>query len=416
MQLRTIKKGITVAAAASMATLSLHASAYKIPEQSVRSMALSAAYVSGAQGADTSYYNPAKMGWVKSAQAIEGDLTVIHLPPVEFTGTVNGYPADAESKEEDFLVPMLHYVGPRFGNWRFGFSLTAPGGLSKRWNRQPQRSKAEEFTLAIIEANPTFSYTFNDQWSVGGGVRVVYTDGTVRIYGEDNAGHFLYADNMEGDSFDFGYNLAVAYRPQSQTILSVTYRSNVDLTVDGTAKGGGAVGGMPAWFDVDADVEVPLPATLALAVSHDFGRVRLEAVYERTFWSRYDKLDFNFDNRAVEGVLGRPIQKDWDDTDTFRIGLTWHVDDRWDMMFGYAWDESPIPEKSIGFELPDSDANIFSVGTMIRIDEHWEAGFSMLYDKKDKRSVSTPPNENGIDGTFDKGGAYLATVGVGYRF
>ena len=400
----------------SSAAISLQASAYKLPEQSVRSLGLSAAYVAGAESADANYFNPANMGWLDDTQQMEGALTLIYLPKIDYQGTVNGFPGDSESHSEDFLVPMLHYVGPKFGNWRFGFSVVAPGGLSKRWPDQPQRSSAEEFTLAIIEANPAFSYTFNDQWSVGGGVRVVYTDGTVRAYGEDTHGNFLYAQNMEGDSFDFGYNLALSFRPQPETTLSVTYRSNVDLTVEGTAKGGAPAFGI-AWYDTDAEVEVPLPATLAIAGAHEFGRIKLEVVYERTFWSEYEDLDFDFDDRRVENSpLGKAKDKDWDDTNTFRIGLTWHVDDNWDMLFGYAWDESPIPEKTLGFELPDSDANIFSVGSVVRINDNWEAGFSLLYDKKDDRSVSTPPNDNGIDGEFSKSGAYLATVSVGYRF
>jgi len=416
MQKEKLSRWAVLTAAVSILTVSAQASAYKLPEQSTRSVALSAAYVAGTVSADTSYYNPANMGWMDERQAIEGALTLIYLPKVNFEGSVYGVPGDAESRSEDFLVPTLHYVGPQFGNWRFGFSVVAPGGLSKRWHEQPQRSTAEEFTLAIVEANPTVSYTFNEQWSVGAGFRVVYTDGTVRAYGENAHGTFLYAQNMEGDSFDFGYNLALSFRPQNETTLSVTYRSNVDLTVDGTAKGGGPAIGM-AWFHTDADVEVPLPATLALAASHDFGRVKVEVVYERTFWSEYEDLDFNFDDERVENsLLGRAKDKDWDDTNTIRIGLTWHVDEKWDMLFGYAWDETPIPEKTIGFELPDADAQIFSVGSVIRINEQWEAGFALLYDKKDSRDVSAVKNDNRIDGTFDKGGAYLATVGIGYRF
>jgi long-chain fatty acid transport protein len=393
------------------------ASAYKLPEQSMRAVGLSAAYVAGtADSADTSYYNPANMGWLGEDQYVDASVTLIYLPKVNFEGTVHGLPADAQSRSEDFLVPTFHYVGPAFGQWRFGLSFVAPGGLSKRWNEQPQRTYAEEFTLAILELNPTLSYTFNDQWSIGAGVRAVYTDGTVRAYGEDAHGNFLFAQNLEGDSFDFGYNLAISWRPQPETTMSVTYRSNVDLTVDGDAKGGGPAVGT-AYFDTGADVEVPLPATLAVAAAHDFGRVKLEVVYERTFWSEYEELDFNFDNPTVEAsLLGRSKDKEWDDTNTIRVGLTWHVDEKWDMLFGYAWDESPIPEKTIGFELPDADAQIFSVGSVIRVNEHWEAGFALLYDYKKERDVDASKNDNGIDGTFDKGGAYLATVGIGYKF
>ena len=417
MQLRKTSRMLLTSVLMGGMAVTAQASAYKLPEQSMRAVGLSAAYVAGtADSADTSYYNPANMGWLGEDQYVDASVTLIYLPKVNFEGTVHGLPADAQSRSEDFLVPTFHYVGPAFGQWRFGLSFVAPGGLSKRWNEQPQRTYAEEFTLAILELNPTLSCTFNDQWSIGAGVRAVYTDGTVRAYGEDAHGNFLFAQNLEGDSFDFGYNLAISWRPQPETTMSVTYRSNVDLTVDGDAKGGGPAVGT-AYFDTGADVEVPLPATLAVAAAHDFGRVKLEVVYERTFWSEYEELDFNFDDPTVEAsLLGRSKDKDWDDTNTIRVGLTWHVDEKWDMLFGYAWDESPIPEKTIGFELPDADAQIFSVGSVIRVNEHWEAGFALLYDYKKERDVDASKNDNGIDGTFDKGGAYLATVGIGYKF
>jgi long-chain fatty acid transport protein len=61
-------KWMLAAAAVSVAATGLEASAYKLPEQSVRSMALSAAYVAGTVGADTSYFNPANMGWLEEEQ------------------------------------------------------------------------------------------------------------------------------------------------------------------------------------------------------------------------------------------------------------------------------------------------------------------------------------------------------------
>jgi long-chain fatty acid transport protein len=404
------------AVAALMVAAGAQASGYKLPEQSVRAMGKAGANVAGAYWADASYYNPANMGWVDGEQALEGALTFIYLPKIDFKGTVAGYPADASSKSEDFLVPTFHYVGPRFGQWRFGLSVTAPGGLSKRWDTQPQKSTAEEFTLAIVEMSPSVSYTFNEAWAVGAGVRVLYADGTVRAYAQDARGNLLVAQNMEGDTIELGYNLALSYRPQPQTTLSVTYRSNIDMKVEGTAKGGGPLSGH-AWFDTDADVTVPLPATLSIAAYHDFGRVAVELEYERAYWSEYSELDFNFDDPVVEAsVLGQPRDKSWKDSDTFRVGVTWHVDEKWDMLFGYAWDESPVPERTLGFELPDADAHVFSVGSVVRIDQHWEAGFGLLYDHKESRSVDGNENEGAIDGTFDKGGAYLATVSVGYRF
>ena len=76
-------------------------------------------------------------------------------------------------------MPNLHYVSPSVGNWRYGLSITAPAGLSKRWNEAYQMRTAEEFTLKVIEINPTASYKVNDQFALGFGLRGVYTDGKV---------------------------------------------------------------------------------------------------------------------------------------------------------------------------------------------------------------------------------------------
>ena len=40
---------------------------------------------------------------------------------------------------------------------------------------------------------------------------------------------------IEGDSIDFGYNLALTYKPIKDLTLSATYRSKIDLTVEGKA-------------------------------------------------------------------------------------------------------------------------------------------------------------------------------------
>jgi len=99
-----------------------------------------------------------------------------------------------------------------------------------------------------------------------------------------------------------------------------------------------------------------------------------------------------------------------------RIGVTHKLDEKWTLMAGYAYDETPIPEATLGFELPDADAHVFSAGVIMQIDRDFEAGFSMLYDHKNERTVHTPPNENGIEGTFKKGGAVLTNISLGYRF
>ena len=248
----------------------LQASGYKIPEQSLKGTALGAANVAAVNGADANYYNPANMVWMDNAYHVEGALTYINLPKVKFANSGTG--ADGESKVEHFLMPSLHVVTPEYyENWRFGFSTVAPGGLSKRWNSPYQKAFAEEFTLRIIEANPTAAYKINDQLALGFGVRMVYTDGVVKSDSRD-LNSALGARDLTGDSIDYGYNLALAYRPTPELKLAATYRSNIDLTVKGKAK---LYAGSTLQYDGDASVTIPLPATLALAAAYTINKLSL---------------------------------------------------------------------------------------------------------------------------------------------
>ena len=106
----------------------LLASGYRIPEQSTASLAKGAAHVANINSADASYFNPAAMSTLKDIAQLESGIIGIHLPAVDFSGATGSY----SSKEEYFLLPYMHYVSPKFDNFRFGLSMVAPGGLSKR--------------------------------------------------------------------------------------------------------------------------------------------------------------------------------------------------------------------------------------------------------------------------------------------
>jgi long-chain fatty acid transport protein len=399
-------------------TAVLNAAGYRLPEQSLNSVALSAAYVAHAAGADAAYFNPANMAFMEpDSQYVEGALTVIHLPSIDYEGvqylppaTVVG--ASGSSKTENIPVAQLHYVSSGFGNWHFGFSVVAPGGLSKRWNYPVQKLFAEEFTLKIVEVNPSFAYRINEQLSVGGGLRLVYADGTVKSDGSDLG--ILLKRDMDGDVVAFGYNLALAWHPAPDWQLAVTYRSKVDLDVEGNAKIYAGSLAVPI-YDGRAEVSIPLPASLNIAVAKTFDeRLTVELVYERNFWSAYKELDFKYD--ASLPVFDDSIEKSWKDTNTFRLGLSYLCNERLTLMTGYAYDESPAPARTLGYELPDSDAQLFSAGFRYRQTDNFEWGMALLYDSKKKRAASVTENENGIDGIFEKGGAFLSTVGFKYRF
>ncbi len=411
-----MKNTIKVATLLSLSAATLLASGYRIPEQSLNSTALSAAYVASANGADASYYNPANMALMGGGAEIETAFTYINLPKVQYTDAAVSS-RNADSKEEHFFVPTMHYVSPMMGDWRYGLSITAPGGLSKRWDESFQMIKAEEFTLRVIEVNPTASYKVNEQFAVGFGLRGVYSDGVIKLNDTLNLSGTgaLHDHEMEADSIDFGYNLAMTFKPMSNLSLAATYRSKIDLTVSGEITGTSALTGLGAVYPSKVKTQVPLPASLVLATAYIMDKTTVEFVFERTYWSAYDKLDFDFTNPVLEASpFGAVTPKNWKDVNAYRIGVTHQYSDALKLMAAFAIDKNPIPDNRVAFELPDSDAKLYSVGFEYKLDKQMSIGMAYLYDDKESRKVVNA--SAGVNGTFTDSAAHLVTASLKYKF
>jgi len=393
------------------------AGGYKIPEQSLRSTATSGAYFSSANAPDSAYFNPANMSFMKGGWGVEVGLRYILLPSIKFSGQAydpaggSFSPSFSDSSErESFLVPYFHYVSPSVGNLRFGLSFTTPAGLSKKWEDSLAQAYAKTFLLEVYETSLSASYRISGILSVGGGLRAVYARGEVEYAHPGGA----YSVTMDGDTkIKPGYYLSVSLKPTRELTLSTLYRSKVDLDIDGDASGYLVLPGpTPYPFSTSGKVKVPLPAEWRLGASYNLGSTTLEFTYERTFWSDYKRLDFNFGDATVEGSFGAPKPKNWKDTNTYRLGIQHSFSDKLTAMAGVAYDETPVPEKTLGFELPDSDGWILSLGGIYKPDPKVELGVAYLFFTKKDRSV----NNQQIRGKFSNLSAHMLTISAGYRF
>jgi len=422
-----MKKLLLVSA---IAASTLMASGYKIPEQSLNSTALAGAYVSNTSAADAAYFNPANMAFMSSKKHLELNAMYIHLNPTKFDGMIYDpsnpgvVATTSESASEDFIIPQIYLVGAPIGeaeDVRLGLSINAPAGLSKRWTEGVESIYAQEFSLKVIEVAPSLSYRIMDNLAIAGGVRFVYSEGIVNTknYLGLPSDPMMPFNNMDmtGSSWDIGWNAALSYKPFDMWGMALTYRSNVDLSMEGgqtvTNPGMTAMG----LNSLPGTVSLPLPAVATLATDVDVtDSTNIEFVYERTFWSTYDELDIRVMDQSVN-PSGQPTPKNWVDSNTFRVGLTQSLGDSLNLMLGFAYDQTPVPDETIALELPDSDAMIGSIGLRWAVNEEFDIGAAVLYDQKADRDTTEPISpSNGISGTFSGASAILASVGLGYKF
>ncbi len=398
------------------------ASGFQIPNQSVTAVGIAGAHIASTPGPDSSYYNPANMTFLDDTWQTEASLTTLYLPSIDYTD--NRSPIlDGSSDSELFFLPLFHLSSKDYHDFRFGFSLTYPFGLAKNWDQPFPATMSEEFSLIVIEANPTVAYAVFDNFSLGGGIRFIYGEGEVTNRVTSPPFDQLepltsLSREMDGDDFGFGYNLAATLKPTEKWAVAVTYRSKVKLKLEGDSALQALVGQSPIMSYLGTGkLDVSLPAVFSLATSYNFDNLALEIAWNRTLWSSFGELDFEYDQSFPEApfsAFDRPLAKNWHDSDAIRLGAAFALTEKLTATLGFAYDESPVPRSTLGFELPDSDSFMYSGGIRYQQSPNLQIALSYMYQYTTSRTVVNQSATGliGVDGKFTDGGAHAVTVGI----
>lgn len=397
----------------------LVASGYKIPEQSGDSIALAGSNYAFSFGADAAYYNPANMMFMYNTwHQAEFGLTYFHLGKTSFENR-SKVPGTKSVTSRDFgaFAPQLHFISPEYiPNWRFGLAFALPAGVEMRWDDEYPKAIAQKFDLKIFEFNPSAAYRINDNVALGAGARIIYARGEV----ENSIEAFKMSRKLQGSSLNLGYNLALSINALQNLAFSATYRSKVDMKL----KGDGDFKLNAKSLKTKADVSIPLPASLVLGLGYKFKDFTLLFAYEKTFWSAYKELDFNYKKDVFNGyntakrIFDDPAPKNWHDSDTYRFGVAWDANDKFRLMAGFAIDESPANSDKIGFELPIGKAYIYSTGLNYKLNDRTQINLAHLYQyRKDVELNTQKANFIGtIQGKLKNANASLTNLTLRYDF
>ena len=84
-------------------------------------------------------------------------------------------------------------------------------------------------------------------------------------------------------------------------------------------------------------------------------------------------------------------------------------------MGAIGYDETPVPNKTIGFELPDANSKIISTGFKYKLNNKSTFGLAYLLSLKEDRKVNLV-NEKPFSGEFSNSKVSLFTIGYNYKF
>lgn len=435
---------VTAVALALMLPGWVSAAGFHIREQGSKAMGMANAFAAQADDPSAIFYNPAGIVFQTGTQVSLG-VTVINVPETEFRGTTKlgdvasglgvEQQVDTEARDDIFFPPNFYMTTRKEGSpWAFGIGIGSLYPLAKRWDTtSPFRDEIKEIAIKPINVNPTVAYLF-ESINLGVAVGIDYTYADVWL--EKSACVDAYALGavpvpgltavqmgeleLEADGDGWGYNFGLLWQPLETLSFGVAYRSEIELDFDGDAdyqitSAGQSVYGAPplsytdSIYSTGAETEITLPDTWSFAVAWKPTRkLTVEFDADRFGWSSYDSLDILFDeNTVLSDSLNR---KDWNDVWAYRFGAQYAVTETLDLRVGYARDNTPVPNDTIGPELPDADRNNYTFGFGYHTDRA-VFDFAYMWVDFDDRKVD---NETQT-GTY-KSDAYLFAANLTYFF
>lgn len=374
------------ALATTVATLALasqaHAGGYQINEQSVSGQGYShAGRSSNVNDATIVFGNPAGMSFLDRAQVTAGgtylsvnsdisNVSASQSSPAflqETGGATDTLPVEGTNDGDmvpGTLIPFAFYAHPVNEQLAFGFGVYAPFGSKTDYEDGFQGRNQGNYTeVKVMTAQPTVSYRFNDQWSVGAGLTYNRVEGELhrQVPVVTGLGRSEVDSRVEGDGEAWGYNFGVIYQPAPETTFGLTYRSEVDFNLEGSFSGSSPLLdqiGIGTVTDTAA-LDLTTPETVNFSLTQQMSdnlKLMFGASWAR--WSRFDQILVTGSERPVITDEQQNYSNAW----AFSTGGEYQLTPTLALRAGVALDFTPTQDDTRSVRIPSDDRRIFSIG------------------------------------------------------
>ena len=415
-----------------------YAAGFQLSEQSSIQMGRAMAGA-GVMGDDLSavHYNPAGMTLLEGTR-IQATGTWVAVN-AEYKGDKTG--ATENGRKKGQLVPagyITHQVNDQV--W-LGLGLTVPYGMGTDFNRTWEGAeRGNKSMILTFDMNPNVAWKVNEKFSVGAGLSLQYAKAKLGMAKMELARN-TYAMNsvVEGDSWAWGWNVGMMFRPVETVRLGLAYRSHIahnaegHTTIDTNPLLAGSDSTRPIagqTFVSDMKVRIKTPDTLTFSAAWDATPdLTLSATARWSKWSNFDTL--TIENSGFQGgtVAGNTVmnglaatsqvENHWDDTWFFSLGADYRLNDQWTVRGGVAYDQGPVDNANRMAVIPDTDRIWVAGGASYKFNQNLTFDFGATYitgigdtDLYTNKVAGT----NERRGEFESLDSYIISAQMQYRF
>ncbi|MDB4946621.1 MAG: rane protein involved in aromatic hydrocarbon degradation [Labilithrix sp.] len=389
-------------------------------DRGVRPLGRGGAFVAGADDLGAIWYNPA--GIADAGTTLFIDLAWMNFSS-EYTrrtnvtdnaGTVRRYDYGRVDGTTPFLpIPTLGGTY-NFGSekqFTLGFGILAPMASIASYpltvNGQPSPSRYSLVSLdgsALVVAGAYFAYKPSPKLRIGAGLqalvgkfasRVVFSASPADrvISSPEDPQYDALAQLDVGPIIAPSGNLGIIYEPEKHVRFGLSGQLPFFINAPATIKvrlPTAAVFDNARQEGEDARVKFKLPPIIrgGVELRTDLGDgdwIRVEAAYEREFWSMHESIDIRTEDVKLYGVTGFPspfgvapisLPRHFQDSNSFRLGGEYSTKsifgtNRTELRAGISYETSAIPDEWVSPLTYDANKFMGAVGGSLHAGDHW---------------------------------------------
>lgn len=218
------------------------------------------------------------------------------------------------------------------------------------------------------------SYRINEQWSIGGGLDVIYGEGELKRKTNFNGSVEQQLLDVDVDGVGVGFNVGTVFELNENNRFGLSYHYSPEIEAGGTAK---QLNTTNSQFEDIGKVKIALPSRAEFSGYHRIEDTKFAVHYSIQYisWNDFEELG------STSGTQIKEYK--WQDTFHYSIGGTYYINQNWEARIGYMFDEG-VQDELTSVSVPDSDRQWFSAGATYHLnqDQAIDVGFTYLTSKE----------------------------------
>ena len=432
-----------------MATVALGASAegYQVNSLSAKQNGMGHTGAALKLGAESMFFNPGALSFMGKTLEVSGSITATSS---HSAATIDGKKYTTDSK---IATPMNVAAAFRiYDNLYAGVMMYTPYGSTINWGKNwPGAVLNQSVDLKVFAIQPTMSWRFTPQFSIGAGIVVAWgnvnlnkglvdsrqLDRLMELQAAANMlsnrltgtqlpeqypqfGHVSPASaHLTGSSeVAVGFNVGAFYDINSRWSVGLTYRSKMDMHVKaGTVSVEYAndfaqqvlQSELNNLNSTNFDASMPCPWVLTAGVSFKpIDKLTLAFDAQLNGWKTYKSLDIAFDQQSQ---FDQHLVKNYKNSTTWHLGAEYNATQRLDLRAGLMLDFTPCNKHYYNPETPGTTRILPGAGLSFRPIKGLSIDFAFTYAYGMKMNDTQGRYDNFLAPKFNAGLAqYNATL------